>query len=121
MAITMINPKELLEHSFFQSHCWAKLKSLIICAVDWSGTNAEKAVLLEVSSIDYLEDADLIREVEADYELIRNKLIKHGFTALTGADGKWIQARTKGAGHGSISRAFYARTAFVAKIFQESK
>src|SRR5438046_3176289 len=35
MAITMINPLELRAHSFFQSHCWAKLKTIIFCAVMW--------------------------------------------------------------------------------------
>src|SRR3989339_1849970 len=29
MAITMINPEELKAHSFFESHCWLKLKSII--------------------------------------------------------------------------------------------
>ena len=28
MAITMINPEELKAHSFFESHCWSKLKKL---------------------------------------------------------------------------------------------
>jgi len=37
---------------------------------------------------------------------------------LTDADGKWILARAKGAGHGSTSRAFYARTVLVKKIFE---
>ena len=46
------------------------------------------------------------------------KLIKDGFEALTGKDGEWIQARTKGPGHGSVSRAFYARTSLVKKIFE---
>lgn len=121
MAITMINPKELVEHSFFQSHCWAKLKSIILCAVEWTGKNAEGAILLDVTSLDFVEDADFIKEVEADYEFIRQKLIKSGFDSLTGKDGRWIQARTKGPGHGSTSRAFYARKDFVKKIFEESK
>jgi DNA mismatch repair protein MutH len=121
MAITMINPKELVEHSFFESHCWAKLKSLIVCAVGWTGKNAEGSILLNVTSMDFVEDADLIKEVEADYEYIRKKLIEEGFKALTGKDGKWIQARTKGPGHGSISRAFYARKLFIKKIFEEAK
>lgn len=121
MAITMINPTELAEHQFFESHCWAKLKSLVFCAVEWTGQNAEAAILLDVTSMDFVEDSEFIKEVQKDYELIRNKLVSEGFEALTGADGKWIQARTKGAGHGSTSRAFYARTQFVTKIFQESK
>ncbi|OGZ67568.1 MAG: hypothetical protein A3D34_01225 [Candidatus Staskawiczbacteria bacterium RIFCSPHIGHO2_02_FULL_33_16] len=118
MAITMINPEELKAHSFFESHCWTKLKTIIFCAVGWDGVNSEEAKLLKVTSLDFTEDDDLIKEIKADYDFIRNKLITEGFSALTGADGKWIQARTKGAGHGSTSRAFYARTGLVKRIFE---
>jgi DNA mismatch repair protein MutH len=118
MAITMINPEELKAHSFFESHCWAKLKTIIFCAVMWHGQNAENAELIKVTSLDFAEDDELIKEIKADYDFIRNKLITQGFESLTGKDGKWIQARTKGAGHGSTSRAFYARTALVKKIFE---
>ena len=105
-------------HSFFESHCWAKLKSIVFCAVMWHGRDAQSAELLKVASLDFAETDDLILEIKTDYELIREKLIDCGFAALTGRDGKWIQARTKGAGHGSTSRAFYARTRLVAKIFE---
>ena len=118
MAITMINPKELKAHEFFESHCWAKLKTIVFCAVMWHGQNSEKAELLKVTSLDFTEDDKLIKEIKDDYDFIRNKLKTKGFSALTGADGKWIQARTKGPGHGSVSRAFYARTALVKKIFE---
>jgi len=118
MAITMINPTELKAHDFFESHCWAKLKTLVFCAVQWNGKNAEKAELVNVASLDFAEDDELLLEIKADYDFIRNKLINEGFDALTGSDGKWIQARTKGAGHGSTSRAFYARTDLVKKIFE---
>lgn len=121
MAITMINPAELATHSFFESHCWAKLKTLVFCAVMWHGKNSPKAQLLKVASFDFAETDELIREIEADYELIRQKLIRSGFDSLTGADGKWIQARTKGAGHGSTSRAFYARTRLIKKIFETAE
>ena len=118
MAITMINPEELKAHLFFESHCWAKLKTIVFCAVEWNGTNSEEAKLLKVTSLDFAEDDELIKEIKADYDFIRDKLITRGFEALTGADGKWIQARTKGPGHGSVSRAFYARTDLVKKIFE---
>ncbi len=121
MAITMINPEELKAHSFFESHCWAKLKTIVFCAVMWHGQNAEKAELIKVTSLDFAETDELILEIKADYDFIREKLIKNGFGSLTGKDGKWIQARTKGAGHGSTSRAFYARTSLVKKIFETAK
>lgn len=117
MAITMINPKELEETPFLKSHCWEKLKSLVFCAVLWDGHNAQKAILLDVESLDFSEDDEIIRTIEADYEFIRKKLKEDGFRKLTGAYGKLIQPRTKGAGHGSISRAFYARKELVQKIF----
>jgi len=118
MAITMINPKELIEHSFFESHCWNKLKSIIFCAVMWHGKNAKTGELLKVANLDFAEDDKLIKEIKKDYDFIREKLIKKGFESLTGKDGKWIQARTKGAGHGSKTRAFYARRELVKKIFE---
>lgn len=121
MAITMINPEELKKHSFYESHCWTKLKAIIFCAVMWYGKNADKAELLQVTSLDYAETDELIKEIKADYDFIRNKLITKGFKKLTGKDGKWIQARTKGAGHGSTSRAFYARTSLVKKIFETAE
>lgn len=121
MAITMINPEELKKHTFFESHCWAKLKAIIFCAVAWHGKNADNAELVKVTSLDFAATDDLIQEIKTDYDFIRNKLITKGFKSLTGADGKWIQARTKGTGHGSTSRAFYARTSLVKKIFETAK
>lgn len=113
-------------YSFFESHCWAKLKTIIFCAVQWDGLNAKSSKLLRVASLDFAEDDKLIQEIKADYDFIRAKLIKHGFESLTGKDGKWIQARTKGTGGVNprtgkcrpITRAFYARTGLVKKIFE---
>jgi DNA mismatch repair protein MutH len=93
---------------------------MVFCAVKWHGRNANKAELIKVTSLDFSETDDLILEIKADYDFIRNKLLTQGFKTLTGKDGKWIQARTKGKGHGSISRAFYARKNLVSKIFQMS-
>jgi len=118
MAITMINPEELKASSFFESHCWAKLKTIIFCAVMWHGKNADKAELIRVASLDFSEGDDLIKEIKADYDFIRGKLRNEGFESLTGKYGKWIQPRTKGPGHGSVSRAFYARKELVRRIFE---
>ena len=121
MAITMINPANLIETPFFQSHCWEKLKSIVFCAVSWNGKHDPKSELLKIQSFDFLEDEDIIKEIEADYEFIRHKCARYGFQSLTGRDGKWIQARTKGSGHGSISRAFYARKELVKEIINISE
>jgi len=113
----MLNQKELATDSFFESHCWEKLKSLVFCAVLWTGHNQEEAKFIKATSFDFLENDEIIKEIEADYEFIRQKLVTQGFESLTGKDGKWIQARTKGAGHGTTSRAFYARKELVKIIF----
>ena len=83
-------------------------------AIDGKGLSPSRFAALSAAT----ETDDLIREIQADYEFIRQKLVVRGFESLTGSDGKWIQARTKGAGHGSTSRAFYARTRLVKKIFE---
>ncbi len=117
-AITMINPQKLIDTPFFESHCWNKLKSLVYCAVSWYGKHNERSELLKVQSFDFINDENLIKEIENDYEFIRKKLKTQGYEALTGKDGKWIQARTKGTGHGSNSRAFYARKVLIKEIFK---
>lgn len=118
MAITMINPNELLHESFYESHCWNKLKQLVFCAVEWTWHNQEDAILQWVTSFDFQSDLDLVNNIEMDYNLIQQKLITFGWLWLTGSDGIWMQARTKWAGHGSTSRAFYARKNLVTKIFE---
>lgn len=121
MAITMINPSNLIGTTFYDSHCWEKLKSIVFCAVSWDGHFNTTSRLLKVTSFDFLEDRALLDEIEADYEFIRNKCTVNGFASLTGRDGKWIQARTKGPGHGSISRAFFARKQLLDVILQIEK
>jgi len=95
----------------------------------WHGKNSEKAELIKVTSLDFLETDEIIKEIKEDYDFIRNKLIKKGFQSLTGKDGQWIQARTKGTGginprtgqRRPITRVFYARKKLVVKIFEDSK
>lgn len=126
MAITMINTATLEETSFFKSHCWDKLKMIVFCAVMWHKEDKSKAELLGIESFDLLDDERLIKEIEQDYEFIRSKLISQGFKSLTGADGKWIQARTKGTGginpktgkKRPKTRAFYARPKLIKEIFE---
>lgn len=92
----------------------------------WHEEDRARAELLGVRSFDMIDDEKLIKEIEQDYEFIRNKLITQGFKNLTGADGKWIQARTKGTGginprtdkKRPITRAFYARPKLIKKIFK---
>jgi len=115
MAITMINPDQVANTPFERSHLLAKLKTTLICARIFESQAETRSLLYMVGTFN-LDDRDLFAQVRADYELIRRTIQTRGFEALTGAMGVLVQPRTKGPGYGSISRAFYARTAFVARI-----
>jgi len=115
MAITMIDPVNVKATTFEESHLLAKLKKAVVCARLFESQEEKRSILMRVTAFD-LDDRALYEQVKKDYEETRNCIIEHGFDHLTGRMGILVQPRTKGAGHGSTSRAFYARTQFVAKI-----
>lgn len=115
MAITMIDSYNVAHTPFEQSHLLAKLRKAVVCARLFESQKEERTILVRVASFD-LTDKIIYEQVKKDYEETRNCIITNGFEYLTGSMGVLIQPRTKGAGHGSTSRAFYARTPFVAKI-----
>lgn len=115
MAITMINPEEVVETPFEKSHMFNKLKSLIICGRIFEAKTEPRSILHSVGGFD-LHDPQLLATVKEDYETVQNVIRKTGFVSLTGRMGTLVQPRTKGPGHGSISRAFYARKALVSII-----
>ncbi len=115
MQITMIDPVEVCQNSFEESHLFRKLRKIIAVARMWESSGELQSVCEFVHSFD-LAETDLYTDVENDYNLIREAITKEGFGHLTGYMGKYIQPRTKGPGHGSTSRAFYARKEFVEYI-----
>ena len=74
-----------------------------------------RTLLVKVATFDLGNEA-IYKQVRADYEEVRETIRTKGFGALTGKMGVLVQPRTKGAGHGSTSRAFYARVGFVTQI-----
>ena len=115
MAITMIDPFNVRNASFEESHLLSKLQRAVVCARLFESQREERSVLVRVSAFDLTDEA-VYEQVKKDYEETRECIIDQGFEHLTGALGVLVQPRTKGAGHGSTSRAFYARTQFVARI-----
>jgi len=122
MAITMIDPVNVVQKSFEKSHLYSKLRKIVVVART-VGENVNKpSYFYDVFEID-LSNPDIYNQVKEDYELVRNILKQYndpyqGLTKLSGKMGVYIQPRTKGSGHGSISRAFYARKQFL-KLFVE--
>jgi hypothetical protein len=60
-----------------------------------------------------LEFAALRSALKNDYDAIRTAFLADG--TLTSTTGALLQNRTKGAGHGSTSRAYYLRPEFMKK------
>lgn len=120
MAITMIEPGEVLANNFADSHLYDKLRSMIVVARIFENVEDASSTLHSAAEFD-LDNPAIRKQVEADYEAIREMIRTKGFDALTGDTGKYVQARTKGRGHGSTSRAFYARALFVAHILNLQK
>ncbi len=112
----MIDEVHVLANPFEQSHLLTKLKKGVLC-VRMFESDSERAILVKVATFD-LDHPEIYAQVRADYEEVRETIRTKGFKALTGAMGVLVQPRTKGKGHGSTSRAFYARAGYVAKILE---
>jgi DNA mismatch repair protein MutH len=115
MAITMINTNDVISKSFEKSHLFDKMKKMIICGRERVDNEESSSKLLYVNSFDLLSTS-FWQQIKEDYELVQETIKTKGFEALTGKIGKFIQPRTKGSGHGSTTRAFYARVPFVEVI-----
>ena len=112
MSITMIDPYNVESTDFENSHLLAKLSKLIVAARIWESREEKQSILYIVTTFD-LDDPEIYNQIKADYDLVRETIRTTGFSTLTGKMGVYIQPRTKGRGHGSTTRAFYARTIFL--------
>ena len=115
LAITMINPDQVAGTQFRDSHLLAKLRSMLVLARIYEGPDEKSAIVYSVGEFD-LDDPETYRQVQNDYDLVRDTIKSKGFDFLTGSMGELVQPRSKGPGHGSRSRAFYARTRFLKQI-----
>ncbi len=113
MAITMIDSVHVVTTPFEHSHLLTKLRKAVLVARIVGDDVMSPSPIHAVVTLDLTGAAYTI--VERDYELVRECIAdsRRGFDALTGRMGTYIQPRTKGTGHGSTSRAFYARKCFL--------
>jgi DNA mismatch repair protein MutH len=120
MAITMIEPAEVLASKFEDSHLFDKLRSMVVVSRIYENPQELRSLLHAAAEFD-LDNPKIRDQVATDYETIRVQIRTRGIDSITGDLGKLVQARTKGRGHGSTTRAFYARPIFVAHILNLQK
>jgi DNA mismatch repair protein MutH len=120
MAVTMIEPAEVLANAFEDSHLYDKLRRMVVVSRIYESPEELHSVVHAAAEFD-LDNRSIHDLVAADYETIRKQIRAGGIDSITGVLGKLVQARTKGPGHGSTSRAFYARPVFVAHILNLQK
>jgi DNA mismatch repair protein MutH len=120
MAVTMLEPAEVIANKFEDSHLYDKLRSMVVVSRVWESAQELHSILHAAAEFD-LDNPKIHAQVRDDYETIRAQIRNRGIDSVTGDLGKLVQARTKGPGHGSTSRAFYARPIFVAHILNLQK
>lgn len=121
MAITMIKPQVLVDTEFYESILYKKLQSFVLVGRRFYNTSETTAPLLSAAAIDL--KAAMMEQIKADYDLVRATVAAYadpmdGLKALSGKMGIYVQPRTKGPGHGSVSRAFYLRTAALKMLLE---
>lgn len=120
MQITMIDPVEVVAKDFMDSHLYNKLRKIIAVSRVWESSEETSSICHNVNAFE-LDDTKLFQKVAEDYEAIRRAIRDKGFEKLTGRMGKFVQPRTKGAGHGSTTRAFYARKELVEYVIGQKQ
>jgi DNA mismatch repair protein MutH len=115
MAITMLEPAEVVSNRFEDSHLYDKLRQLVVVARVFESVEDVRSIIHSVAKFN-LDDPAYFQQVKDDYDSIRRAIREGSADALTGDLGVLVQARTKGSGHGSQTHAFYARASFIARM-----
>ena len=108
VAVTMCNPADLARQTFDESNVRKKLCNTLFVPYMW----AEDGALTFYPPTLFTPAHPLWDHVVADYALLQAHV-----GDMAGRHGKYLQTRTKGAGHGSTSRAFYLRPLFTKELF----
>ena len=108
LAVTMLSTDELKSCAFDNSRCAKKMLRMLVVPYL---RNGDAITYLTPTLLEKEKLPELYKRLEEDYLQIQTHYTSSGL--LTSSIGKYLQTRTKGAGHGTTSRAFYLRTTFL--------
>lgn len=110
IAVTMLSKEDLCNNDFKSSKCYKKLSRMLVVPYFRNSDSIYfmNPQIIDNTNPDYSKVYDII---ECDYNLIRTQYLEKQI--LQSSDGILLQNRTKGTGHGSVSRAFYLRPKFM--------
>jgi DNA mismatch repair protein MutH len=111
IAVTMIQPERLTSTAWADSNAYKKLKNCLY--IPYLRTDAENITLYAPYVFNITSDSPIYVALNADYDAIVAHASTTGSLSDSSRLGTYLQNRTKGAGHGSTSRAFYLRPAFI--------
>lgn len=113
LAVTMLSKESLATNSFEESKCYTKMRRMLVVGYHRNGDNIiiTEPILVDADNSRYTPLFDALR---IDYNTIRSRFLEEGH--LSSSVGKYLQTRTKGAGHGSTTRAFYLRPLFMKSL-----
>ena len=104
VAITMVDKELLKTTPFEESRVYKKLENTLFVPYKRDGDN-----VCFMEAIHFTKDHEFFEQLKKDYTDIQTQ-------EFSGKVGKYLQTRTKGAGHGTTSRAFYLRASFMKLI-----
>jgi hypothetical protein len=110
IAVTMLSTDDLRACEFKDAKCYKKMRRMLLVPY-YRTEDTIQFMAPKIIDGDLVEFADLYKQMETDYTEIRKAYLETGI--LTSTTGTLLQNRTKGAGHGSTSRAFYLRPEFM--------
>jgi hypothetical protein len=110
VAVTMCDRVALATTPFPASRAAAKLRNTLF--VPYFRTNDESVIYY--TPVLFTESHAIWSTLATDYTEIQTRAAAG---EMTGSIGTYLQTRTKGAGHGSTSRAFYVRPQFLSALF----
>jgi len=110
VAVTMLSITDIVANDYNSSKCCIKMSKVLFVPYYREGDTIQ-FIQPKIVERGCNEFSELYTIIENDYTEIRNLYLEKNI--LQSKTGTLLQNRTKGAGHGSTSRAFYLRPEFM--------